>query len=135
MTRGVVAVSAVDWAMVPGTSVALVQLAIFSDGVADDLAKALAQVHAAGATGIVLDLRGNPGGMADEAVGVASEFIASGIVVRSRDADGVVRSASVDRAVLDATTPVAVLIDAVFSECRGGGRIGPAGRATRDAGW
>ena len=135
VTRGVVALSAVDWAMVPGTSVALVQLAIFSDGAADELAKALAQVHAAGATGIVLDLRGNPGGMADEAVGVASEFIASGIVVQSRDGDGVVRSASVDRAVMDATTPVVVLIDAEFSECRGGGRIGPAGRGTRDAGW
>ena len=89
VTRGAVALSAVDWAMVPGTSVALVQLAIFSDGAADELAQALAQVHSAGATGIVLDLRGNPGGMVDEAVGVASEFIASGIVVQSRDADGV----------------------------------------------
>ena len=112
VTRGVVAISAVDWAMVSGTTLALVQLAIFSDGAADELATALAQVHAAGATGIVLDLRGNPGGMADEAVGVASEFIASGIVVQSRDADGVVRSASVDRAVLDSTTPLVVLIDA-----------------------
>ena len=111
VTRSVVAVSAVDWAMVPGTNVALVQLAIFSDGAADELAQALAQVHSAGATGIVLDLRGNPGGRVDEAVGVASEFIASGIVVQSRDTDGVVRSASVDRAVLNATTPVVVLID------------------------
>ena len=43
---------------------------------------------------------------------MASEFITSGIVVQSRDAHGVVRSASVDRAVLDATTPLVVLIDA-----------------------
>ena len=112
VTRGAVPLSAVDWAMVPGTSVALVQLAIFSDGVADELAKAVAQVHSAGATGIVLDLRGNPGGKVDEAVGVASEFLASGIVVQSRDAAGVIRSASVDRPVIDATTPLVVLIDA-----------------------
>ena len=112
VTRGVIATSAVDWAMVPGTSVAFVQLAIFSDGAADELATALAEVHAAGATGIVLDLRGNPGGKADEAVGVASEFLASGIVVQSRDADGVVRAASVDRPAIDTTSPLVVLIDA-----------------------
>ena len=97
VTRAVVAVSAVDWVMVPGTSVALVQLAIFSDGAADDLAQALTQIHSAKATGIVLDLRGNPGGKVNEAVGVASEFLASGVIVQSRDATGVVRSASVDQ--------------------------------------
>ena len=88
------------------------QLAIFSDGAADDLAQALAQIHSARATGIVLDLRGNPGGKVDEAVGVASEFLASGVVVQSRDAAGITRSASVDRPVIDATTPLVVLIDA-----------------------
>ena len=83
----------------------------FSKGVADDLAGALNEIRDAHATGLILDLRGNPGGWVDEAVDVASEFIASGVVTKSRDADGVVRSAEVHRAAIDTTTPLVVLMD------------------------
>ena len=50
--------------------------------------------------------------MLGSAVGFPSEFLASGVVVRSPDAGSVVRAASVDRPTTDATTPLVVLIDA-----------------------
>jgi carboxyl-terminal processing protease len=112
IARGVVVVPAVNWAMVPGTQVALISLTEFSDGVADELYRALGAVHAAGATGLVFDLRGNPGGLADEAIYVASEFLASGVVVQGRDRFGVVRAAMVDYPPADKNTPLVVLIDA-----------------------
>ncbi len=112
ITRGEVVVPAVNWAMVPGTRIALVSLTVFSDGVADELYRALVAIHAAGATGIVLDLRGNPGGFADEGIEVASEFLTSGVVVQGRDRFGVVRAAMVDYPPADKNTPLVVLVDA-----------------------
>ncbi len=100
VTRGVVPM-APAWAMVPGTSVALLRIDLFSDGTADELARTLADITASKASGIVLDLRGNPGGAFNEGVWVASEFLASGTVVQGRDRAGVVHVVPVDRAVVD----------------------------------
>ena len=41
-----------------------------------------------GRTGIVLDMRGNPGGYVNEAVGVASQFLSKGLVYIERNAAG-----------------------------------------------
>ena len=113
ITRGEVFVPVVEWAMVPGTQIWLISLTVFSDGAADQLDQAVQAVHAAGATGIVLDLRGNPGGFFNEGVYVASQFLSSGPVVQARDQSGVVRVALVVSDWLgDRTTPLVVLIDA-----------------------
>jgi carboxyl-terminal processing protease len=71
---------------------------------------AVAQARAAGAVGIVLDLRDDPGGLLDEAVGTASVFLDGGPVV------SYVRRGQPDRrmdatAGGDATTPLVVLIN------------------------
>lgn len=112
ITRGMVLVPAVDWAMVPGTRIAVIRLAIFSDGAARELEAALDQVHGSGATGLVLDLRGNPGGMVSEAIDVASELLVSGSVFQIRDAAGTVTAVPVDGGLMDARIPLVVLIDA-----------------------
>ncbi len=66
--------------MVPGQAVADMHLVEFSHGAPDALRSALEAATTAGATGIVLDLRDDPGGYVEEAVGVASQFLASGAV-------------------------------------------------------
>ncbi len=48
----------------------------------------IAAAQKAGATSIILDLRGNPGGYASEAQEVASEFMSSGVVYIQQDANG-----------------------------------------------
>jgi carboxyl-terminal processing protease len=88
IVRDVIEVPPVDWAMVPGTDVAMVRIVQFSEGTVDGLQTALAEAKAAGATAIVLDLRNNPGGLVDEAVGVGSTFIPEGVVYIREDADG-----------------------------------------------
>jgi carboxyl-terminal processing protease len=55
-----------------------VRLAEFDSGAADQLRKAIKKKLAEGAKGIVLDLRGNPGGDLNEGVDVASLFLADG---------------------------------------------------------
>ena len=85
--RADVPIHPVTWAMVPGTKTALIALEQFSNGAADDVVKALKAARDAGVERVVLDLRGNPGGYVNEAVGVASQFLSSGIVYVERDAN------------------------------------------------
>jgi carboxyl-terminal processing protease len=62
-----------------------VRLLSFSRGAGALLADAVRKVEDEGAEGIVLDLRGNPGGLLDEAVQSASVFLPEGEVVVSTD--------------------------------------------------
>lgn len=111
MTRAVVTVPLVSWGMIPGTSVADIGLVEFSQGASDQLAAAIKSATDAGATGIVLDLRGNPGGYASEAVYVASQFISTGTVYITQDASGNRTSNDVNTSVQHTSLPLVVLVD------------------------
>lgn len=78
----------VTWQPIPGTDLADVRVAGFSQGVAQELKTTLTTVKQQGFKGIVLDLRNNPGGLLDEAVGVGSQFLSSGNLVLVKDAQG-----------------------------------------------
>jgi carboxyl-terminal processing protease len=78
----------VSWAMVPGRDVALIRLEQFATGATKAVQDAVGDAKEAGATGIILDLRGNPGGYVSEAIGVASQFVGEGDVYQSIDASG-----------------------------------------------
>jgi carboxyl-terminal processing protease len=64
-----------------GQSVGYVQLAAFSSGAHGDLREALERLYRRGAEGLVLDLRGNGGGLLNEAVLTSSIFVEDGTVV------------------------------------------------------
>jgi carboxyl-terminal processing protease len=86
--RARVIIRSVTWDRFPGTPVAHLRIASFSKGVAADLRKALTGIKQSGANRLILDLRNNPGGLFEEAVSTASEFLASGNVVLQRNAAG-----------------------------------------------
>jgi carboxyl-terminal processing protease len=66
---------------VDGRKLGYIRMLSFSQGVHAMLARAVRKVEREGAEGIVLDLRGNPGGLLDEAVLSASIFLPEGEVV------------------------------------------------------
>jgi carboxyl-terminal processing protease len=101
----------ISWAMVPGRKVAMVRLEQFATGANKALQDALTAAKAAGATAIVFDLRGNPGGYVNEAVGVASQFIADGTVYRSVDASGTTKDVPIEPGGLATDIPLVVLAD------------------------
>jgi carboxyl-terminal processing protease len=88
MTRAEVSMPLVDWGMIPGTTIADIALYEFSAGAADQVEQAIDEATARGASGIVLDLRGNPGGYAGEATAVLGEFVTGGVAYIEEDADG-----------------------------------------------
>lgn len=78
--RDTVEIPSVTWAMLPD-NVALVRLNSFTQRAAEEMRLALREAQDQGAQGIVLDLRSNPGGLVNEAVGIASQFLREGTVV------------------------------------------------------
>ncbi len=96
---------------VDGERLGYVRMLSFSEGAHAPLAEAVRKVDRQGARGIVLDLRGNPGGLLDEAVLSASLFLPEGeVVVRTESRS---QGESVHETIGDALTelPLAVLID------------------------
>jgi carboxyl-terminal processing protease len=111
IVRAEISVPAVSWAMIPGSKIADIRIEEFSKGVTDDLTSALRDAEKAGMMGIVLDLRDDPGGYLDEAVGVASAFLESGTVYQERDASGKTRSIPVRDGARATDLPLAVLVN------------------------
>ncbi|HYH92045.1 MAG TPA: S41 family peptidase [Candidatus Saccharimonadales bacterium] len=111
IVRADVPIEAVSWTLVPGTTTALIRLEQFSSGAADDMVQALKDAKGAGAERLVLDLRGNPGGYVNEAVGVASQFLTGGLVYVERDAQGNETKHEVSPDGVATDIPLVVLVD------------------------
>lgn len=111
IVRAAVAEVVVSWTMVPGTKTAFLRLDQFSNGAADDVKAALGEIKATGADRLILDLRGNPGGYVNEAVGVASQFLSSGDVYVERDAAGHETRHPVSPGGVATDIPLVVLVD------------------------
>jgi carboxyl-terminal processing protease len=63
-----------------------IKLTQFNQGSSDDLRRALQELRKqeGGIQGLVLDLRNNPGGLLDQAIGVADLFVDEGLIVFTR---------------------------------------------------
>jgi carboxyl-terminal processing protease len=72
-------------------NVGYVSLVEFSSQAADRLEQELEGLLAQGATALIFDLRGNPGGFLGQAVDVADLFLDDGLVLIERRSDGEVR--------------------------------------------
>ncbi len=111
LIRRRIALHSVTWHRVPGTALAHIRVSGFTKGVTADLRRALLASRRAGLTGAVLDLRSDPGGLLEEAVGVASQFLTGGDVALQKDAAGKVRAIPVQPGGVASTLPLVVLID------------------------
>jgi len=111
ITRAKIKFPSVSWTMVPGTDIALIRYSQFGAGSAAELQTARDAALAAGATSIVLDLRGNPGGYVDEAVKSSSLFLHDQVVYIRETADGQRSPVNTDNSIPSTDVPMVVLID------------------------
>jgi carboxyl-terminal processing protease len=112
VTRAKIDRPAVSWALVPGSTLAHIRLEQFQSGAGDEFKAALTAAKADGATGAVIDLRGNPGGYVDEARAIVSQFLREGVVYQTRDARGTVNPNDVVEGGVAFELPIVVLVDA-----------------------
>jgi len=101
----------VSWVRLPGIPFAHLRIAHFDKGVTKDLQKALLQIQGEELTGLILDLRSNPGGLFDQAVGTASQFLENGNVVLEKNHEGRITPVPVQPGGSALTLPLVVLID------------------------
>jgi len=95
----------------PAAGVGYVQLIGFQKNSAEEIDKAITLLNKEGMRSLILDLRGNPGGLLNVAVEIAERFIDKGVIVSTRGrAPG---QSQVYRATAQATwkMPMVVLID------------------------
>lgn len=98
-----------SWTMVPGRKVAFIRLDSFATGAGKAVVSAIQAAETAGATAIIFDLRDNGGGYVNEAVDVASAFVADGTVYQSVDRSGTVQDIPIKPGGVATSIPLVVL--------------------------
>jgi carboxyl-terminal processing protease len=94
-----------------GEKLGVVELASFSSGAHGILHRDVDELLKKGADGIVLDLRGNGGGLLTEAQLVSSIFIEDGEIVSTRGRSRPERTLEAEGDAIDKDVPVVVLVD------------------------
>ncbi len=111
LTRGKVDVPDVTWHVLPGVPIAHVAIENFGEKAHAQLLVALQMCRAQGAQALLVDVRGNPGGLKDQAVAVTSEFLKGGNVFIEQDGQGARTEIPVQPGGHAVDIPIAVLID------------------------
>jgi len=104
-----------DWFVDKDAGIGYIRLTSFSNNTTSRFDEAIASMRGRGLKGLILDLRFNPGGLLDEAVSISNRFIDDGLIVKTEDAEGAVRSREFARSLPKSMRvddiPVAVLIN------------------------
>lgn len=110
VTRAAISVPLVESRMI-GADIAYISLAQFDGTATDQLSREIQSLLARNPAGLILDLRGNPGGFLDEAISVTDLFLDDGIVMYERERDGGEEVFRSDTGDLAEQIPLVVLVD------------------------
>ncbi|NVB37753.1 PDZ domain-containing protein [Pseudenhygromyxa sp. WMMC2535] len=111
ITRGRIAIPTVVAEMLPGR-VGYVQVTTFQEDTAAKLKEALEQFQGSGElAGLVMDLRGNSGGLLAQAVGILNQFVTAGELVIVRSSFGREHQDATKELVVPMGLPVVTLVD------------------------
>jgi carboxyl-terminal processing protease len=111
-TRRVIRIPAVPYAIMLENKAAYIPVSNFNETAAEEVAKELQRLTSEGAKGVVLDLRGNPGGFLDGAIAMTNLFLARGkeiVTVRGRGEPPVTRVT--ESSPLAPSIPLVILTD------------------------
>ncbi len=113
LTRAKIEVPVVEGRIrrVDGEKYGVVALTTFSDGAHAKVRQEVDRLLEKGAEGIVLDLRGNGGGLLREAVLVSSQFVEDGLITFTEGRTRPRREFEAEGEAIDGDIPVVVLVD------------------------
>lgn len=81
LTRGIVTLKAVPFYELLSDNTGYIVLSRFNENASSETIKALKDLKSKGATKVILDLRGNPGGLLSEAINVSNIFLDKGQLI------------------------------------------------------
>ncbi len=111
ITREEIDINTVYLEMLPD-NIAHIEITHFSQRTDQEVSSTLSEALSSGATAIILDLRGNPGGLLDTVIDVADEFLDGGTILYQADEQGeVIDEYKASSGGLAADLPLAVLVD------------------------
>lgn len=117
ITREDIVVPSTEWrvitqtASLPSGPVGLIAIHQFTERTGGEVKQAIGELKTQGAKAFVLDLRDNGGGLLSAAIDVASQFVASGVVVQEKHRTGDPSTLSVTGGGLAANDKIVVLIN------------------------
>jgi carboxyl-terminal processing protease len=108
ITRAIVDVPSVTYELRDG--IAVITLIQFTNRTESELVPILRKLKADNAKGIVLDMRGNPGGYLDVVIEVTSNFITEGVIVKVKSNQGIIETHKVVSVAETTDLPMVVLV-------------------------
>lgn len=106
--RGDVNISYANWEVLPG-NIGYISLTQFTGDAAERFALAIDEFEKLGVSGLVIDVRNNPGGLLDQVVKIADRLLPTGVIVYIKDRDGTRQDYYSDEAMVD--MPLVVLVN------------------------
>ena len=113
ITRDIIKIKSVK-SKVYDDNIGYIRVSSFQERTADDLKKVIKDLNAkvGNPKGVILDLRNNPGGLLNQAVGVADVFLKSGIIVSTKGRTKSMESKSVAKDDgNEPTCPIVILVN------------------------
>ncbi len=108
ITRGDVKISYASYQVLPG-NIGYISITQFTGDAAQVFQEAIEAFRAQGVTGLVIDLRNNPGGLLDQVVSIADTLLPDGLIVYTKQRDGTRQDYYSNAAFYD--VPLAVLVN------------------------
>jgi len=110
ITRETITVPSVRFEMVG--DIAYISISEFSENTDQEVGEIIPQLSKDGVTGIILDLRGNPGGLLNVVVNITGYFLREGVAVKVKDNQGKITEYPIKPAGDITDLPMVVLVDA-----------------------
>jgi len=108
ITRGDVKISYASYQVLPG-NIGYISITQFTGDAAQVFQEAIEAFQAQDVTGLVIDLRNNPGGLLDQVVSIADTLLPDGLIVYTKQRDGTRQDYYSNAAFYD--VPLAVLVN------------------------
>lgn len=109
ITRAVIQLKTAEGIMMENTSIGYIRIASFSENTGKEFQQSLSKLKEQGMTGLIVDLRANPGGLITSCTEIANQLIPAGEIVSLQDRDG--NQTEYDSELSSRDFPLVVLID------------------------
>ncbi len=127
IVRGEIKNVSVGGELLPGTQIGYIRISVFNENTGVDFSKKYHELAAQGMAALIVDLRGNPGGVLEDGVQVARLLVPKGPIVAVVDKHGNKLTETAELAEL--RNPLAVLVD--FGRARASEIVAGAVKDTR----